>query len=258
MARYDLQSTIPVLERSLEFFRPHHLELRRRLIKIVLSIVVCAGVAYLFAEKIAMFFISPLFKASPLVYRLVYTNLPEAFVAYIKLALLIGLIASMPVTLYQIWMFVSPGLKENEKKFVTIVVFWGSLLFAGGACFAFFGILPTMLKYFMSYAGDQLEPLPKLSMYLTFVARTVIAFGLAFQIPFLMVMAGKANFVQPHHFRKNRTYFYIAILVLSFLLGAGDIMATILLAGPLFLLYEAGIFLSSLFRGKKPVTPKNA
>lgn len=247
MANYNLQSTIPVLERSLEFFRPHHLELRRRLVKVMLSIVCSSAVAYLFAEKIAMFFINPLFQASPLVYRLVYTNLPEAFIAYIKMALLIGLIVSMPVTLYQTWMFVGPGLRENEKKFVTTVVFWGTLLFAGGAAFAFFGVLPTMLKYFMSYAGDNLEPLPKLGMYLTFVARTVIAFGLSFQIPFLMVMAGKANFIRPRYFRQKRIYFYVAILVLSFLLAAGDFMATILLAGPLFLLYEAGIFLSALF-----------
>jgi len=163
----------------------------------------------------------------------------------------------MPVTLYQTWMFVGPGLKANEKKFVTTVVFWGTLLFAGGACFAFFGVLPTMLRYFMSYAGSNLEPLPKLGLYLTFVARTAIAFGIAFQIPFLMVMAGKANFVSPRYFRRKRIYFYSAILVLSFLLAAGDFMATALLAIPLFLLYEAGIFLSILFgKNRKKEKPE--
>ena len=202
MANYDLQSTIPILERSLAFFRPHHLELRKRLITISLGIVCCSALAYVFAEKIAMFFITPLFHASPLIYRLVYTNLPEAFIAYIKMAILIGLIGSMPLTLYQTWGFISPGLKDNEKRFAKTVVFWGTLLFTGGACFAFFVVLPTMLRYFMSYAGDNLEPLPKLGMYLTFVARTILAFGLSFQIPFLMVMAGKANLVKANHFRK--------------------------------------------------------
>ena len=97
MANYNLQSSFPVLERGLAVFRPHHKELRRRLIKVMLAIVGCTAVAYTFVEKIAAFFIAPLFAASPLVYRLVYTHLPEAFMAYIKLAFLVGLIASMPV-----------------------------------------------------------------------------------------------------------------------------------------------------------------
>ena len=83
MVNNNLQRTIPVIERSLEFFRPHHLELRKRLIRVFLAIIVCTIVAYMFAEPIAIFFISPLFAASPLVYKLVYTNLPEAFLAYI-------------------------------------------------------------------------------------------------------------------------------------------------------------------------------
>lgn len=247
MANYNLQKTIPALERSIEFFRPHHLELRNRLIKIFLSIIVCTVVAYIFSEKIAHFFIAPLFDASPLVYKLVYTNLPEAFIAYIKLALLIGVISSMPVILYQLWVFIAPGLKESEKKLAVILVFWASVLFAMGGFFAFFGVLPKMLSYFMSYAGEALEPMPKLGKYLTFVARTILTFGIAFQIPFLMVMSAKAGFVKTVYFRTKRFYFYIAIVVLSFLLTAGDFMATALLAIPLFLLYEIGVFLSAFF-----------
>ncbi len=247
MANLNIHTSIPVLERSLAFFKPHHLELRKRVIKICLSIICCTVVAYIFSENIARFFIKPLFDASPLVYRLVYTNLPEAFLAYIKLALLIGLICSLPVTLYQLWSFVAPGLKKDEKKIAITVVFCSSILFTGGACFAFFVVLPQMLSYFMSYANPSLEPLPKLGKYLTFVARTILAFGLSFQIPFLMVMAAKANLIKPLYFRKKRIYFYGAIIFLSFLLTAGDFMGTALLAIPLFLLYEIGIFLTTIF-----------
>ena len=250
MVKHNLQSTIPVIERSLEFFRPHHLELRKRLITVFLTIIVCSAVSYIFAEQIAALFISPLFAASPLVYKLVYTNLPEAFLAYIKLAVLVGIIVSMPVALYQLWIFVAPGLRKNEKKLAVTIVFWATFLFSGGACFAFFVVLPKMLVYFMSYANEGLEPLPKLGKYLTFVARTILAFGISFQIPFLMVMAGKANFVQAAYFRRKRVYFYMAIVVLSFLLTAGDFVATALMAFPLFLLYETGIFLSALFNRK--------
>ena len=251
MANYNLEKTIPALERSLAFFRPHHLELRKRLIVVFVSIITCTVIAYIFAEQIASLCIAPLFNASPLVYRLVYTNLPEAFLAYIKLALLVGVICSMPIVIYQLWSFVAPGLRENEKKLAITVVFWSTLLFMVGGAFAFFAVIPQMLIYFMSYASEGLEPLPKLGKYLTFVARTILAFGLSFQIPFLMVMAGKGGLVQAAYFKKKRMYFYIAIIVLSFLLTAGDFMATALLAIPLFFLYEAGIFLSLLFNSKK-------
>ncbi|BHH82955.1 twin-arginine translocase subunit TatC [Desulforhopalus sp. 52FAK] len=251
MAQYNLEKSIPALERSIAFFRPHHLELRKRLITICSSIIICTVIAYIFAQQIAGFFISPLFQASPLVYKLVYTNLPEAFLAYIKVALLVGVICSMPIVLYQLWSFIAPGLRANEKKFAVTVVFWSTLLFIVGASFGFFGVIPQMLSYFMSYANEGLVPLPKLGKYLTFVARTILAFGLSFQIPFLMVMTCKAGLVQAAYFRQKRMYFYIAIIVLSFLLTAGDFMATILLAIPLFFLYEAGIFLSLLFNKKK-------
>lgn len=251
MAQYNLEKTIPALERSIAFFRPHHLELRKRIIIICGSIITCTVVAYIFAQQIASLFISPLFNASPLVYKLVYTNLPEAFLAYIKLALLVGVICSMPIVLFQLWSFVAPGLRENEKKLAVTVVFWSTLLFAIGGFFAFFAVIPQMLSYFLSYANEGLEPLPKLGKYLTFVARTILAFGLSFQIPFLMVMAGKAGLVQAVYFRTKRMYFYIAIIILSFLLTAGDFMATTLLAIPLFFLYEAGIFLSMLFNKEK-------
>lgn len=251
MSNYNLQKTIPALERSLAFFRPHHLELRSRMIKVFASIIVSTIVAYMFSEQIAKVCISPLIAASPLVNKLVYTNLPEAFISYIKLALLVGIFTSFPVALYQMWVFVSPGLRKEEKKLAVIIVFWATILFAGGGTFAFIAVLPKMLVYFMSYANEGLEPLPKLGLYLTFVARTVLTFGISFQIPFLMVMAGRANLVKAAYFKKKRMYFYIAIVVLSFLLTAGDFMATALLAIPLFFLYEIGIFLSTLFSKKE-------
>lgn len=240
-----------LIVRSLEQFRPHHEELRQRLIRVFLAVAICTGIAYGFSETIAQLFMIPLFAASPHLDHLVYTNLPEAFLSYLKLSLLIGLIVSFPYTLFQIWMFIAPGLRKEEKKFGITVVFWATLLFASGALFALLGVLPRMLLYFMSYASDSLEPLPKFGKYLTFVARTVLAFGLSFEIPFLMVMTGKAGFVQAAYFRSKRLYFYAAIVAMAFLLTAGDFMATGLLAIPLFFLYEAGIFLTAIFGKKK-------
>ncbi len=245
-----------LIVRSLEQFRPHHQELRQRLIRVFLALLVSSGIAYVFSEEIARFFMIPLFKASPYLDTLVYTSLPEALLSYLKLSLLIGIVVSFPYILYQLWMFIAPGLRSNEKKFAVTVVFWATLLFGTGAFFALFGVLPRMLLYFMSYASESLEPLPKFGKYLTFVARTVLAFGLSFEIPFLMVMAGKAGFVKAKYFRNKRLYFYAAIVFMAFLLTAGDFMATALLAVPLFFLYETGIFLTALF-GKVSPAPKD-
>ncbi len=236
---------------AFEHFRPHHEELRKRLIRVFLAITVCTVVAYLFIDQIAGLCTRPLFLADPALKTLVYTKLTEAFISYIKLALLVGILTSFPYLLYQIWMFVAPGLLEHEKRIARKIVFWATGLFAAGALFSFFIVLPKTLTFFMSYAGTNLEPMPKLGLYLTFVARMVLAFAIAFEIPFLMVMASVTGLIKQDHFAGKRKYFYMAIIMLSFLLTAGELTATVLLSFPLFGLYEAGIIAGRVFAGKK-------
>ena len=229
----------------------HLEELRQRLIVSFSAVFISAALSYIFAEQIARFFMTPLFLASPSLVKLVYTNLTEAFITYLKLSLLMGIIFSIPVLLYEMWMYIAPGLHQNEKKTVLIVVFWASLLFGAGAGFAFFIVLPRALHFFMGFANPQLTPLPKLSGYLTFVARTSLAFGLSFEIPFLMVAAARIGWVKRNYFSTKRKFFYPAILVLSLLFAAGDLMAAILLCLPLFALYESGILIIRVFTGDK-------
>ena len=243
---------------AFEHFAPHHEELRKRLIRCFLAIVLTTAVAYLFVDQIVAICMQPLFTAYPALQKLVYTKLTEAFITYLKLSLLVGIIASFPVLLYQVWMFIVPGLLDDERRLARQAVFWSTFLFAGGAAFAFFVALPQILGFFMSYAGPNLEPLPKLGLYLTFVARMVLAFGIAFEIPFLMFMASKSGLISRDYFRTKRMYFYIAIVVLAFLLTAGELMATALLSFPLFGLYETGILLSRIFvKEKKQNDPED-
>ena len=216
---------------ALEQFRPHQEELRRRLIRSFLAVVLTSSVAYLFKETLAAWCIHPLQRAYPPLEKLVYTNLPEAFLSYIKLSLLVGLVVASPFVLYQVWLFV-----------------------AGGA-FAYFVVLPQILVYFMSYARPGLEPMLKLGLYLTFTARMVLTFGIAFEIPFLMVMAIRTSLLAREYFQKKRTAFYIAMVVLSFLLASGELTATVLLSLPLFALYEAGIIAARVFAGPAEITP---
>lgn len=236
---------------AFEHFAPHHAELRKRLIHSFLAIVLATSVAYLFVDQLAALCMQPLFTAYPALHKLVYTKLTEAFISYLKLSLLAGIVVSSPILVYQVWMFVAPGLLDDERRLARQIVFWSTFLFTGGAFFAFFIALPRMLSFFMSYAGPNLEPLPKLGLYLTFVARMVLAFGIAFEIPFLMFMTSKSGLVSRNYFRAKRMYFYIAIVVLAFLLTAGELMATALLSFPLFGLYETGILLGRIFVRKK-------
>ena len=144
-------------------------------------------------------------------------------------------------------MFIAPGLHGWEKKTGRLVIFWATLLFACGTGFAYFVVMPELLNFFMSFAGPDLEPLPRLDSYLTFVVRTSLTFGLAFEIPFLMVVAGRTGLVSEDYFSSRRKYFYPLIVVLTFLLAAGDPLSTLLLAVPLFGLYESGIVIIKIW-----------
>lgn len=235
---------------AIAHFQSHHLELRRRLIHSCAALAGASSLAYLVKDQIVSWCMRPLTHAYPELGKLVYTNLPEAFLSYIKVSLLVGLMLSFPYLLFQIWLFVAPGLLEQEKRTLRRILIWSTSLFAGGAVFAFGVVLPRILHYFMGFATPQLQPMLKLGLYLTFTGRLVLAFGIAFEIPFLMVMVIRAGLLHQDHFRNKRLYFYSAIVVLSFLLTAGDITATLLLAVPLFGLYEAGILASLLFSRK--------
>ena len=231
-------------------FSGHLRELRNRVLVSFLAILVATLGAYAFSEHLVRFLMVPLITGHPNLAKLVYTNLTEAFVSYLKISLLAGLMLGFPICCYELWMFIAPGLHRHERRMARTVVFWATALFVGGVVFAYWVVLPETLSFLLSFADAQLEPLLRLDAYLTFVARTSLTFGLAFEVPFLMVMAAKAGIVSKGYFARQRKYFYLAILVLAFLLTAGDVLSAILLAVPLFGLYEAGILISHPFKGK--------
>ncbi|MFU8819465.1 MAG: twin-arginine translocase subunit TatC [Desulfurivibrio sp.] len=235
-----------------EHFTPHLLELRRRFLTIFAAIVLATAVAYWFVEEMVQLLSSPLARIDPELSRLVYTGLPEAFISYLKLSLLVGFIVALPVMVYQIWMFIAPGLRRQEKLVAVKVAGWGFLLFSGGAIFAYFVVLPELLRFLLWFATEQIHPHLKLAPYLNFMVRGVFSFGLAFELPFLMVMAVRLGLVAPDYFARHRTYSYLGMAVISLLLVAGDPVATFMLAVPLCLLYEAGNLIGRLF---KPETP---
>lgn len=239
---------IPLLP---EHLQSHLQELRRRVLIIFLTILLCGTGAFFFAKPLAQLCMVPLFQADPGLAGLVYTHLTEAFIAYLKVSLLAGLAVAFPIIIYQLWLFVAPGLYRKEKRLVFRIVFWGSFLFLFGMLFSFVVVLPELLSFFMKFVREDLTPKLKLGAYLSFVVRTCITFGLAFEIPFLMAAAGKTGLLSPSYFVRQRKYFYLAILILAFLLSAGEFLAAVFLAVPIFGLYELGIIIMRFFKSSR-------
>lgn len=233
-----------------EHFTPHLRELRRRLLTVIAAVVLATGVTYWFVEDLVRLLSEPLTRINPELSQLVYTGLPEALLSYLKLSLLVGVIIALPALVYQLWMFIAPGMRRGEKVMAVKVAGWGLLLFTGGALFAYFVVLPDLLVFLLWFATEQIHPHLKLANYLNFVVRSLFAFGLAFELPFLMVMAVRLEVVDVNYFTRHRTYSYIGMLLIALLLVAGDPVATFMLAVPLCLLYEAGNLIGRTLHGK--------
>ncbi len=229
-------------------FSSHLAELRKRLITSLMAIVICAGIAIFFAKELTYLLMIPLFRSAPFVGKLIYTNLTEAFMSYLKVSLFAGVIVSAPVLLCEFWLFIAPALFQNEKKVFGQIILLSFILFAGGALFAYFLVIPQLLQFFFGLGRDLLEPLPRLDAYLGFIGRTLLFFGLAFEVPFLIVATGKLGLVEKGYFKEQRKYYYLALFISSTLLSGGDLFSAILLTLPLLGLYEIGILTLKLYK----------
>jgi len=216
-------------------FLGHLEELRHRLIKSIASVLLLSIVFYFFSERVIDYLTAP-------VNVTYFTSPTEAFSIRIKLSLILGLIASIPLVLYQIWKFVVPGLTKKEVKYVFPVVFFSSLFFLGGASFCYFLVLPLGIKFLLGFQTERLLPLIKIGDYVSFVAWMVLAFGLVFQLPILTFFLGKIGLVSSLTLRKGRKYAFLGILILAAVLTPSpDVFSQLLLAIPLYVLYEVSI-----------------
>lgn len=192
----------------------------------------------------------PLVKTLPPGSSLVFTAVPEAFFTYFKAALLAGVFFSSPFILYQIWAFISPGLYEREKKYIYPYLIVSSFFFVLGAAFCYFIVFPTMFRFFLGFATQDIRPLPAIREYLTFTLKLLLAFGLLFQWPALILFLARMGVVSAPVLARNRKYAILAIFVAAAVLTPPDLISQLLLAGPLILMYEGSIWFARIF-GKK-------
>jgi sec-independent protein translocase protein TatC len=176
--------------------------------------------------------------------RLVFIAPTEAFFVNLKIAFYAGLFLSVPLILFQVWKFVAPGLYEHERRYSYPFLIASTVLFLVGAVFAYVVVLPIALHFLIAQGGELWKPNITLSNYLSFCMRLILAAGLIFEFPVLMYFLAKIGVVTPEFLVKNRKYAVLAAFVISAVLTPPDVFSQILLAVPLFLLFEASVFVA--------------
>ena len=226
---------------SKESFSDHLLELRSRLIKVIFlfGILVIGGIP--FAGEIYSFVSAPLINLLPDGSSMIATEVASPFMAPIKLVVYVAILFSMPWLFYQTWMFISPGLYKNEKKFTAPLMLSTIVLFFSGIGFAFFVVCPIIFKFFISMAPDSIQVMTDISQYLSFIFKLVFAFGIAFEIPIATILLINNGITSKASLIKARPYLIILFLIIGMLLTPPDIFSQLFLAIPMWILFEIGM-----------------
>ena len=222
----------------------HLLELRSRLLKVVIFFVVLTIVGIPFASEIYDFVAEPMISLLPDGSSMIATQVTSPFMAPIKLVLYVALLFSMPWLFYQAWMYISPGLYKKEKKFAGPLMFSTVVLFFIGVSFAFFVVCPIIFKFFIGMAPESILVMTDISQYLSFIFKLVFAFGIAFEIPIATVLLINSGITTKKSLVKARPYLIVLFLAIGMLLTPPDVFSQLFLAVPMWVLFEIGIIFS--------------
>ncbi|MCD6249361.1 MAG: twin-arginine translocase subunit TatC [candidate division Zixibacteria bacterium] len=235
-----------VLEEHSMPFLVHLEELRRRLIKAFLGIILGAAAAFYFSPEIMEFIKLPLARLDIEGVELHNMQVTGTFYAYLKISLLTGVVVALPWVFYQTWAFISPGLYQREKIMVLPLVITSTILFLVGAGFCYVVVLPIALGFLLGFAADQITNVITISSYISFAGLLLLAFGFGFQMPIMAYFLGKFGIVSSKFLAKGRRYAFVIILIVGAIITPPDPLTQILLAVPLYLLYEISIIVVRL------------
>ncbi len=240
----------------------HLIELRTRLLRCVMALGVAFAVCFAFADEIFGFLVRPLTLAFPAGQgRLIYTKLYEAFFVELKVSLFAAFFVSFPIIANQLWAFVAPGLYAKEKKAFLPFLIATPVLFLSGAALAYYIVMPTAFRFFLNFEGTRgglkMEALPGTADYLSLVMQFILAFGISFLLPVLLLLLNRAGIVSRQQLVAARRYVIVGIVILAAIVTPPDVVSQLMLAVPLFLLFE-GTLLFMRFTEKREARAKAA
>ncbi|ODQ00338.1 MULTISPECIES: twin-arginine translocase subunit TatC [unclassified Salinivibrio] len=225
----------------------HLMELRNRLLRAIIAIlVVFIGLVY-FANDIYSVVAQPLIDKLPEGASMIATDVASPFFTPIKLTLVISVFVAVPVILYQIWAFVAPGLYKHEQRLVLPLLVSSSLLFYAGVAFAYWVVLPLVFGFFTSIAPEGVQVATDIASYLDFILALFLAFGIAFEIPIAIILLVWTGATSAQSLRQKRPYVIVAAFVVGMMLTPPDMISQTLLAIPMCLLFELGVLLSRFY-----------
>lgn len=224
----------------------HLIELRQRLVWTIVALGICFLVSFYFADEIFGVLVAPLTDAFPSGEgKLIYTKLYEAFFVEIKVAMFAAFFLAFPIIANQIWSFVAPGLYSNEKKAFLPFLLATPILFVAGAALAYYVVMPTAFRFFLGFEGEvgglTQEALPAMGDYLDLVMQFILAFGVCFQLPVLLLLLNRAGLVSREQLTGLRRYMIVFAFVVGAVLTPPDIVSQLMLGIPLILLYETSL-----------------
>jgi sec-independent protein translocase protein TatC len=228
----------------------HLIELRDRLLRVVLTVVVFLLLLFPFANDLYTLLASPLLRHLPQGGSMIATEVASPFLTPFKLCLVLAIFLSMPVALYQLWGFVAPGLYKNERKLIFPLMVTSTFLFYLGMAFAYYVVFPLMFAFFNATVPDGVEIMTDISKYLDFVLKIFFAFGIAFEVPIATILVVWAGFTTPNALAQKRPYVIVGAFVLGMLLTPPDAISQTLLAIPVWILFELGVFFSRKYFGE--------
>ena len=222
----------------------HLVELRQRLMKSVIAVVLIFLALVPFVQPIFNFVSAPLKDVLPEGSNLIVTGIPAPFLTPFKTTMFVALFLAMPVVLYQAWRFIAPGLYRSERRFAFPLLISSILLFYGGVAFAYFVVFKMVFTFFVSVTPENVVNMPDIDQYLSFVLRIFFAFGLAFEVPIATFMLVWSRLVKLQTLGKARPYVFLGAFVVGMLMTPPDVFSQTFLAIPIYILYESGLILS--------------
>ncbi|GAB3002416.1 twin-arginine translocase subunit TatC [Psychrosphaera aestuarii] len=229
----------------------HLIEIRQRLIRSVLAVLICfLGLAY-FANDIYTQVSQPLLDVLPDGASMIATDVAAPFFTPFKMAFMFSIMLAFPIILHQMWGFIAPGLYSHEKKLAGPILFSSVFLFYGGIAFAYFIVFPIVFAFFTSVAPEGITIATDISSYLDFILKLFFAFGLAFEVPIVVFVSCWAGVTTVAKLKEKRPFVVVGAFILGMLLTPPDVISQTLLAIPMWLLFELGLFLATLVKPRK-------